>query len=61
MVKYGARLAQYAVEGKPIHFCILCNNVYDGLDWMRENVQSQGIAIFSGELKPKIREVKGYA
>ena len=47
----GARLAQYNSDGYIVQFSMLCDNVYEGLEWIRENVQAKGIAIFGKELR----------
>lgn len=47
----GARLAQYTDKGQVIKLCLLCDNAYEGFEWMRENIQTQGIAVFGENIK----------
>lgn len=48
-----ARLAQYTEDGHVVQFSMLCDDVYEGLEWIRENIKSTGIAIYGKELRPK--------
>ena len=50
----GARLAQYTEAGYIVQLCVLCDDVYEGLEWVRNNIQPEGIAIFGKELRVEL-------